>query len=329
MNLLKRLRSPRASDWQALFRTGRAGAQDDQAWREWHESDAQNKSDYEAAELVWEASGDLRDRPAVQAWLREIDAQSGSAVRTGRGTRGGLPWWWLATAACMVVAVGAVFLLRQERAEISEYSTAVGEQRKVTLPDGSVVTLNTATHLRVNFTSGRRHIEMLAGEAYFFVGKDAARPFDVQAYRGLTTATGTQFDVWLASDGVSVNVLEGSVTVAGDATEAAGAVRLSSGQTVVYSPAGSVSAVRASDDVRIRAWQAQRVVFSDVSLVDALREYNRYLRVPIVLRSPELATRHVSGVFRIGEEDAFLRALSQTLPLKVSRGETETVLEAR
>jgi transmembrane sensor len=90
-----------------------------------------------------------------------------------------------------------------------------------------------------------------------------------------------------------------------------------------------VSAIRPADAGRIRGWQAQRIVFSDVALSEALREYNRYIKVPIVLGDPSLATRRINGVFRIGDENAFLGSLQQGLHVKISKTDSQTMLQTQ
>jgi ferric-dicitrate binding protein FerR (iron transport regulator) len=79
----------------------------------------------------------------------------------------------------------------------------------------------------------------------------------------------------------------------------------------------------------IRGWQAHRIVFSDVALAAALKEYNRYVTVPIVLGNPELAQRHINGVFVMGDESAFLGALRQGLHLQAVQNPTQTTLVLR
>ena len=47
-----------------------------------------------------------------------------------------------------------------------------------------------------------------------------------------------------------------------------------------------------------------------------------------VLGNPALGSRHINGVFHIGDEAAFLSAMQQGLHLKATKSQTQTVLEA-
>jgi ferric-dicitrate binding protein FerR (iron transport regulator) len=60
----------------------------------------------------------------------------------------------------------------------------------------------------------------------------------------------------------------------------------------------------------------QRIVFKNATLDDALAEYNHYTDTPVVLKSARLGQERVQGVFRIGDEPAFVHAIEQALPLR-------------
>ena len=238
-----------------------------------------------------------------------------------------MPLWQVGLAASLI-ALGAFAWFFINRAAISEYSTAIGEQHSVTLADGSTVFLNTDSDVRVALSGHVRRIELIRGEALFSVTHDATRPFEVHALQGVTTAVGTQFDVEIIRDGAAVSVLEGTVTVGGSGAAASlPAVAVSAGNGVGYSPAGAVSDLRPAEVNRIQGWRTQRMVFNDIALETALAEYNRYTHTPIVLSSPALGSRHINGVFHIGDEAAFLSAMEQGLYLKATKGDTQTVLQ--
>jgi len=318
-----------ASEWFALYRSGRVDAKTDLKWREWLAADPAHELAYEECERAWELSLDVGGSQGVSNALRQLDQQL--AKRPGGVLGGKAPrprvWAWLAAAAGLgAVSVCTFWLIHRTSAEVADYATAVGEQRTVTLSDQSTITLNTDTSLRVTYSQATRRIDLQRGEALFGVAKNAARPFEVHALGGVAEAVGTQYDVRIDGDHADVAVLEGVVAV-----ESSGATRQSvaAGQSVSYARGGAVSAPQALNTTAIRGWEQQRIVISDVPLSEALHEYNRYSKLPIVLGSPELGDRHVNGVFHIGDEDAFLGALEQGLHVKISRTATQIMIEAR
>ena len=308
-----------AAQWFALTRRGDTDPAQDQAWLQWIDDEAHQRA-YENCELAWELSGELRNSPTIAALLA-----SAEALPTVRA-KWRVPVWQVGLAASLL-AIGAFAWQFLGAPTTTQYSTAVGEQRTVALADGSTVFLNTDSDVRVQLSRRVRRIELARGEALFSVSHDPGRPFEVHALQGVTTAVGTQFDFELTRGGAAISVLEGTVTVGGSGHGAAlPPVAVTAGNGVGYSQEGAVSELRPAEVNRIEGWRTQRMVFNDIALDTALAEYNRYSRKPIVLSNPALGSRHINGVFHIGDEAAFLSALDQGLHLKATKGDAQTVL---
>ena len=307
----------KAAEWFAQSHAPDMDPVSEQSWLKWIE-DPGHQQAYENCELAWELAADLRNSTQLAALLAGADARPKWRV----------PVWQVGLAAS-VIAVGALTWLFLNRSTSFEYTTAVGEQRTVGLADGSTVLLNTDSDVRVELSRHLRRVELARGEALFSVAHDPGRPFEVHALQGVTTAVGTQFDVEIVHSGAAVSVLEGTVTVGGTGTGAVAppVVAVPAGSGVGYTQQGMVSELRPAELNRIQGWRTQRIVFNDIPLETALAEYNRYRRAPIVLGDPALGSRHISGVFHIGDEAAFLSAMEQGLHLKAARGDTQTILQ--
>jgi transmembrane sensor len=292
-----------------------------------------------AEERAWDALGTVADHPQVRAWLAEADALADStSLGPGPGLRRRA--WGIAASALLAlcVALGGYWYWSPDR-----YQTGVGEQRDVTLADGSRMTLNTDTSVAVRYSRGRRFIQMQRGETLFSVKADPSRPFDVAAAGTLTRALGTEFNVDLRSTKVTVSVLEGAVQVARKGLGAAPVAALAKGQSVeirlptarnVPSPSGgervsesgSAEVVRPADLKRIDAWRTRRLEFTDTPLTEAVEEFNRYSPLRVVVGTPDLASVRVSGVFRIGDAEGFLYSLREALKLETHEGSGDVVL---
>src|SRR6202035_2168216 len=96
------------------------------------------------------------------------------------------------------------------------YETATGERLAFTLNDGSQVTLDTQSELKVSFSSAERSVRLTRGQAFFEVAKDAKRPFVVEVNNRRFVAVGTAFDVRVDGDQVRVTMVEGTVRVEGE-----------------------------------------------------------------------------------------------------------------
>lgn len=214
------------------------------------------------------------------------------------------------------------------------YDTGVGEQRIVMLQDGTRMSLNTSTRVRVALGARRRTIEVEDGEALFEVAKDTRRPFVVRAAGSEVTATGTAFAVRYTPtiegnlDALDIMLVEGRVVVRGP-TDGASAeftpvVEMSPGERLrVAGPREPHGAVLKPKVDRPRvdqvlAWKRGEAIFDNVSLPEAVAEMNRYSSVPILVAGPEtLSGLRVSGVFRTGDNVSFAHALAKLHGLRV------------
>jgi len=104
----------------------------------------------------------------------------------------------------------------EQKAVIDVLTAPPGQQRWVTLADGTQVWLNNASGLRYpeHFENGSRTVE-LTGEAYFEVAADTGKPFVVKTATQETEVLGTSFDINAYPDEtiIKTTVITGRVRV--------------------------------------------------------------------------------------------------------------------
>jgi transmembrane sensor len=303
---------------------------------------------------VWRRSRFLRSRggSAVES------ARAGTGPRTGsRRRRGRLALYGLAASLLVAAAVGGVWFLWPEG---SVYRTAVGGLEAVPLTDGSKVTLNTDTDVRIELSPSERRVDLQHGEAFFEVAHDATRPFVVRAGDKRVVAVGTKFSVRRDGDEVWVVVTEGKVRLEDHRARSASAPaqpqplsssssgpQLSSSATVldassagsadvVLLPAGSVAhaadaGVLVKEETAAEAeaalsWRQGYVVLQDTPIAEAAAEFNRYNTRKIVIADPDVGEIRIGGNFRSTSTDAFVRLLADGFPIRVDEREEEIVL---
>ncbi len=189
----------------------------------------------------------------------------------------------------------------------------VGEVRKLTLTDGSVVTLDTDSAVKIDYRADTRRIVLLRGRAFFDVERDPSRPFIVHEGDVDARALGTHYEVDAKGSG-GVAVEEGRVSVTRGGEEAV----LGSGEMAIFGSDGSI-AVKAADVASMVSWRDGKLVFSGQRLSDVLVLLGRYRRGAIVTFGDGTADIRVSGVFDVTSPESVLDALEATLPVTVTR----------
>lgn len=255
-----------------------------------------------------------------------------------------------AIAACLVAGIAvSILLIKHNDSDWRTnglYATAVGQQRSVDLEDGSTMTLNTDTQVRVEFGSEYRDIELLQGEAHFVVATNPVHPFRVSAGRGRIRAVGTTFSVYLRTDSVEVAVTEGSVAV--EAVNSNHRLTSSSGKSVLsasystprelgFVQSGEVATIQgtrndsleqikllrntgAADEAELSrrlSWTEGVLYFSGEPLADVVREISRYTKTQIEFADAETGAIRIGGRFPVGETETMLDALEETFGLRV------------
>jgi transmembrane sensor len=225
-------------------------------------------------------------------------------------------WGGGALAAALVAGLGLGFW--PDRAE--RIDTRIGEIRRMPLSDGSVALVNSGTTLRVAFTPAERHIDVRKGEAWFQVAHNPKRPFVVASGPYRVQAVGTAFDVRREGEAARVVVTKGVVKI-WSVDSADPPRRVAAGEWAILHPgrmAVRAMALQASDQQL--AWREGRIVLDDMTLGQAVAEFNRYNNDQLEV-APSLAGRRVVGWFRIYDADGFAAASAAMVGGRVERRE--------
>lgn len=319
-----------AAVWDARLRGAKSTFRDRRAFQSWLHEDDLHQATHDRLQA---ALSSLRENAALPE-LSALRDEARNGVHENQRRR-------LASAVAMAAAIVMVVMITlgartDYGAEVvarlqgsTFYTTSPGERTKVTLADGSVVTLDGATRLSALLGAGRRDITLFAGRALFQVAKDKHRPFVVKAGDRTITALGTIFDVRLSSQELRVTLVEGKVAVRpvqfahGPAEEV-----LKPRQQFVARAGVASPQVRAVDADKALSWADGQVFFEDEPLASAVEEMNQYWPEKIVV-DPAVADLRINGMFRTNNQAGFLEALQVTLPVKIREGNDRLVVSGR
>ena len=301
---ITRLRA--ASEWvQRLNESNEQTLADE--WMQWCRSDAMNLPAFEQMQRLWNAFPEARAPTLPPPPLAHRSIYRNRLMA-------------FAASVVLLVGAGAWFALRYSDDRVLE--TAVGEQRRITLADGSRLDLAPDSLVRTRFTLARRNVRLVRGQAFFSVAHSAVRPFVVQANSLTVTAVGTEFDVRISPSSTAVTVGEGRITVAPDGQEAgSGArstemVRASVGQRVTFSQSAHRLSVAAVDPKAAGAWRDGILLFVGEPLEDVINAINRYTAPQIVV-APAFQQTRFTGTVSPSKLRDWLKALEQIYPVEV------------
>lgn len=197
----------------------------------------------------------------------------------------------------------------------SDYRTAPGVQRKLTLSDAVAVELNSRTSINVHATNGvADQIELISGEAAVALAPNAAGPFELRAGSGRTIADAdAQFNVRCDEQTVSVTCVEGRVRV----DHGAASVPLPAGQQVRYSSRGLDSPTKA-DLAVVTAWQDGVVIFQSTPVAQVVAEINRYRPGRVILTNEALGRRIFNARVPIRNVDRVVGQVAEIFGARVT-----------
>jgi len=288
-------------------------------FEEWLEISADHRRTFEQVSSDWALpEADLVASQLANSTGSKAPAKPSSPVRRVQSFR--LPRhlsWAMVTAATIIVAVGVsqypALLLEWQ----ADYITATGQTDVITLPDGSQLTLNTASAIKLDFSDNQRSVELLQGEAYFDVVPNPLRPFKVTASFSEVIVKGTAFSVRKDPTQDIIVLEHGKVEVTNIPDRLMQAVLLP-GESI-SATLNEFSPVAKADTVEALSWVKGQLSFKDKPLSSVLAELGRYYPHAIITLNAELASTRVNGRYRLDNPELAIRSLVAAAGGTVSR----------
>jgi transmembrane sensor len=232
-----------------------------------------------------------------------------------------------AAVAIAVVAGPAAMLLWAGRVKETLYQTGVGEQKTLTLADGSSVVLDASSQIKVALSKDLRLIQLVSGRVFFDVARDKSRPFRVKSGDRAVTALGTAFSVEQAQKALIVTLLEGRVAVSDP--RLSGPIEMKPDQELRLSEAARPQLRRPGDIGSQLKWREGQIYFDDVDIESAVARMNTYSRTPIVIVDASIARLRISGMFKANDPEGFTEALKSYFQLEITRTPSKIMLRTR
>jgi transmembrane sensor len=360
-------RFEQAAEWYLRLR-GDLTADEVLEWELWY-SDPRNQEALDLVRTVSPIHGRLRRPELLSAARVQADSYNGSVSvsdwfdGTAESDGEESPWKIMsrrnvrllatATVVAVIALLGTIVFNEGQPARAIEssyvYQTKTGQHQRVTLPDGSTITLGGRTRILTQYSPARRAIFLEEGEALFTVTKNRSRPFTVVAAGGSVTAVGTKFDVRSDLNRVTVTVTDGAVDVAPSdpsvATPTMGAgvrsnlselprhaswtpARVAKGETITYTESGERGVVAAAEPGATE-WVSGQLQYRQVPLKYVAADVQRYLDKTIVLADDATGEYEFTGTIDQLEINDWLNALEKIFPLDVTQSDDRILIQSR
>lgn len=311
-----------AADWTARLDRGPLSEEETVALETWLDGDSRRRG------ALLRAGAVARLSESAQALGPQFDPVQFAGPQTSRppmvSRRGLLAWAGAGGAAAASFAVLGI-----NAAAAGAITTGLGEVRLVTLDDGSTIILNTESSVKVHYSERMRRVEVLYGEAYFTIVRDALRPFVVDGAGPSLMATRAAFRVRkLSGRPVDVLVDQGGVSVG-----AADNPVLMQARTRITIPVFAIGAAAPKPQMistdlvsRELAWREGKIAFEGERLEQAAAEFARYSKTRIEIRDPALGREPVTGLFSSSDPVGFSRAIAEVFGARLEQRHDVIVL---
>jgi transmembrane sensor len=304
-----------ASEWVQRLNESNADELADQ-WMQWCGADPMNLLAFDRMQRLWNAFPEAR----------ATTLQPPPGLNRPKHRH-----WRQALAASVVLFLGVAGWFAWHYSHEQVLDTAIGEQRRITLSDGTHLDLAPGSRVITHFTLAKRDVRLERGQVFFQVAHNVTRPFIVHANNLTVTAVGTEFDVRISPDATAVTVMQGRINVSPDAermdkgltkTEI---IRADIGQRVTFSKAEHKFSVGTVDPKVASAWRDGTLQFVGESLEEVVGVINRYSTIHIVVAPALQQTRFTGTVSPTTVRDWF-KALEQIYAVEVIDQGTDGIL---
>ncbi len=246
-----------------------------------------------------------------------LPTAEGNTVPAKRWVRLGL-----GTAALLLVTLGLGYWQRHALL-YQQYKTAFGEVKKLTLNDGTQVTLNANSLLqvpRLSLEPGIRRV-LLTGEATFSVTHTADhQKFIVSTPHHMEVEVlGTEFLVFSRKRGNKVILHKGKVVVRNLNHTQPETLTLKPGETVTLDKARLQKPVLPQSFENQTAWTNHRFVFDHQSMAEVAQQLHEQFGMNLEIRDSTLAQRRLVGSYEATNAEELVKTLAEMLQLKITQ----------
>lgn len=283
---------------------------DDPVLTKWLNESEANRTSFQTYSRIWKETRNLsaiREFDAAEAWQR-VNAKNNNKDVTRRHMNNLIYTLSGVAASLLLIVVFNLFKPQQQPGYETalEVKTNYGNRSDITLPDGSLVTLNAGSSLNYtyNFQEKAREVKF-SGEGFFEIAKDE-KPFQIRIPGDLMVKVlGTTFNLSAYEDDEAalITLLEGSVELSYENNK----LLLKPGQIVLYDKQTHQMKYAEGRLAHTYGWLNNKLYMEDMTLAKVCRYLERWYNVEIKLEGDIGEKIRYTGVL---EEETIVDVLS-------------------
>jgi transmembrane sensor len=236
-----------------------------------------------------------------------------------------MPWL---RVACILVVMACVWTY-QERICFEHYETAAEQIQSWKLRDGTEVTLNSNSLLKVPryWTDERVREVYLTGEAEFNVThKTDNSKFVVKTTNALDVVVlGTVFTVFSRSKRAQVILNKGKVLLERSEGKNKEQIMMAPGDKVTMQEGKKLHVEERVDTVQFAMWKEHRFVFDKTPLTEVAQMIRDNYNLNVKISDREISDLKVSGSFKALNANELLQSISRILGIRFTRHKNTVV----
>ncbi len=240
---------------------------------------------------------------------------------------------WMSFAASILLVMSilcTIYYYTNIRKET--YHVAFGENRDITLPDGSIVKLNANSTLKISIDWSEKNTRevWLNGEAFFTVTKKPNKgnaKFIVHTSKVDVEVLGTEFNVSERDTNTNVTLNSGKIRLNVHHNDDIQTIMMNPGEQVSFSSKSlRINKKEVKPEV-VSAWVSNRWMLESTPLQEIATKIENTFGFEVVISDIQLANERMTGVIMTNNLDEVLEGISTIYSLKIKREDKKIFLD--
>lgn len=281
-----------------------------------------NLEEFKKMEEIWQQSTPPSFEPDVEVALGKVNDRIDSKAKTPQSVKTLSIVWKVAAMLVIGLGIFGIVKFTNTSSDILVIVSQNETPKRITLPDGSSITLNKGSELTYpsKFSKNQRKISF-NGEAYFSIAKNPDKPFIIESPHSITKVLGTEFNLSArkADTIVKITVTEGLVSFKLDNNSKKEEILVEAGQVGEINASIGKITKKVNEDLNFMAWKTGKLVFNNDIFGNAIHKISNFYDKKIEIGEAELSKAIFTASFDSLEFDEVLSTIELLMDVNIEQ----------